>query len=94
MRLPPGPKGVPIFGSLLEMKAARNDPDLTAIPVSFDLPQKYDQDGQPFGQELREKWRERREYIEMVILAKLRDSLFSACLSSKRSQTIAYVYGT
>ncbi|KAJ5985620.1 hypothetical protein N7522_012816 [Penicillium canescens] len=62
------------------------------IPVSFDLPQKYDQDGQPFGQELREKWRERREYIEMVRLAELKDSLLSACLSSKRSQTIAYVY--
>ncbi|KAJ6022775.1 uncharacterized protein N7446_013127 [Penicillium canescens] len=64
------------------------------IPVSFDFPQKYDQDGQPFGQELREKWRERREYIEMVRLAELKDSLLSACLSSKRSQNIAYVYGS
>ncbi|KAJ6076111.1 hypothetical protein N7499_008092 [Penicillium canescens] len=67
---------------------------LTAIPVSFDFPQKYDQDGQPFGQELREKWRERREYIEMVRLAELKDSLLSACLSSKRNQNIAYVYGS
>lgn len=49
-------------------------------------------DGQPFNEEEREKWRERGEYIEMVRLAELKDSLLSACLSSKRSQTIAYVY--
>lgn len=66
---------------------------LTAMPVSFDLPQKYNQDGQPFDKELREKWRERGEYIEMVKLAELQDSLLSACLSSKRNQAIAYSYG-
>lgn len=26
-RLPPGPKGIPIFGSLLDLKSARGDPD-------------------------------------------------------------------
>ncbi|KAJ5420914.1 hypothetical protein N7465_003433 [Penicillium sp. CMV-2018d] len=66
---------------------------LTAMPASFDLPQKYDQDGQPFDEELREIWRERGEYIEMVKLAELQDSLLSACLSSKRNQTIAYSHG-
>ncbi|KAJ5943995.1 hypothetical protein N7516_004163 [Penicillium verrucosum] len=66
---------------------------LTAMPVSFDLPQKYDQDGQPFDEELRETWRERGEYIEMVKSAELQDSLLSACLSSKRNQAIAYSYG-
>ena len=66
---------------------------LTAMPVSFDLPQKYDQDGQPLDEELREMWRERGEYIEMVKLAELQDSLLSSCLSSKRNQAIAYSYG-
>lgn len=66
---------------------------LTAMPVSFDLPRKYDQDGQPLDKELRETWRERGEYIEMVKSAELQDSLLSACLSSKRNQAIAYSYG-
>jgi hypothetical protein len=66
---------------------------LTAMPISFDLPQKYDQDGQPFDGELREVWRERGEYIEMVKSAELSDSLLSTCLSSKRSQAISYSYG-
>jgi hypothetical protein len=66
---------------------------LTAMPVSFDLPQKYDRDGQPFDEELRETWRERGEYIEMVKLVELQDSVLSACLSSKRNQAIAYSYG-
>ncbi|CAG8076065.1 unnamed protein product [Penicillium salamii] len=66
---------------------------LTAMPVSFDLPQKYDRDGQPFDEELRETWRERGEYIEMVKSAELKDSLLSACLSSDRNQAIAYSYG-
>lgn len=66
---------------------------LTAMPVSFDLPQKYDQDGQPFDTELQEKWRERGQYIEMVKLAESKDTLLSACLSSKRNQAIAYSYG-
>lgn len=66
---------------------------LTAMPVSFDLPQKYDEDGQPFDEEIREMWREREGYIEMVRLAELDDSVLSDCLSSKRSQAIAYLYG-
>ncbi|KAL4903205.1 hypothetical protein BDW74DRAFT_156853 [Aspergillus multicolor] len=66
---------------------------LTAMPVSFDLPHKYDQDGQPFDEELQEVWRKRGEYIEMVKSAELNDSLLSACLSSKRTQAIAYSYG-
>jgi hypothetical protein len=66
---------------------------LTAMPASFDLPQKYDHDGQPFDEELREIWREREDYIEMVRSAEIEDSLLSSCLSSKRSQAIAYSYG-
>ncbi|KAJ5349883.1 hypothetical protein N7541_007610 [Penicillium brevicompactum] len=66
---------------------------LTAMPMSFDLPGKYDQDGQPFDEEVREVWREREEYIEMVKSAELSDSLLSTCLSSKRAQALAYSYG-
>lgn len=66
---------------------------LTAMPVSFDLPQNYGQDGQPLDEEVRETWRERGEYIEMVKSAELEDNLLSSCLSSKRSQAIAYLYG-
>ena len=71
---------------------------LTAMPMSFDLPGKYDQDGLPFDEGVREVWREREEYIEMVKSAELSDSLLSTCLlstclSSKRAQALAYSYG-
>ncbi|KAJ5145996.1 uncharacterized protein N7515_000560 [Penicillium bovifimosum] len=66
---------------------------LSCMPASFDLPQNYDQDGQPVEEFVRERWRERGEYIEMVKSAELQDSLLSACLSSKRNQAIAYCYG-
>ena len=68
---------------------------LTAMPVSFDLPENYSQDGQgqPLDEEVQETWREREAYIEMVKSVERQDSLLSACLSSKRSQAIAYSYG-
>ncbi|KAJ5194458.1 hypothetical protein N7491_001796 [Penicillium cf. griseofulvum] len=66
---------------------------LTAMPVSFDLPQKYDQYGQPLGEELRELWRERGEYVKMVKSTEHKDSMLSDCLACKRSQAIAYLYG-
>ncbi|KAJ6114301.1 hypothetical protein N7486_000079 [Penicillium sp. IBT 16267x] len=66
---------------------------LAAMPVSFDLPQNYGQDGQPLDEEVQETWREREEYIEMIKSAELQDSLLSACLSSNKSQAIAYTYG-
>ena len=66
---------------------------LQAMPASFDLPQKYDRDGQPFDEEVRQTWRERQEYIEIVRSAELEDNLLSTCLSSNRSQALAYAYG-
>ncbi|KAJ6091556.1 hypothetical protein N7467_003525, partial [Penicillium canescens] len=81
-------------GDFLHSNIMMNEDSFDITGIIEGKAHKYDQDGQPFGQELREKWRERREYIEMVRLAELKDSLLSACLSSKRSQTIAYVYGT
>ncbi|KAK3997965.1 hypothetical protein QBC44DRAFT_376395 [Cladorrhinum sp. PSN332] len=66
---------------------------LQAMPASFDLPQKYDQDGQPLDEELRQTWHERQEYIAMVKSAELKDGLLSTYLGSKRSQALAYAYG-
>ena len=68
---------------------------LAAMPASFDLPEKYDQDGQPLDERLRERWRQRGEYLEIVRSVELEESdhLFSACLSSERGQMMAYLYG-
>ncbi|KAJ0161031.1 hypothetical protein CTA2_6906 [Colletotrichum tanaceti] len=69
---------------------------LQAMPASFDLPQHYGRDGQPLDQDTRERWRERREYVEMVKSAERDgggDDLLSAHLGSDRSQALAYSYG-
>lgn len=66
---------------------------LQVIPVSFDLPEKYDRDRQPHDQEVRQRWRERQEYIELVRSAEPEDHLLSTCLSSERSQALAYACG-
>lgn len=66
---------------------------LQVIPVSFDLPEKYDRVRQPHDQEVRQRWRERQEYIELVRSAEPEDHLLSTCLSSERSQALAYACG-
>lgn len=66
---------------------------LETMPVSFGLPKNYDQNGQPLDKEVQLTWCEREEYIEMVKLLEGQDDLLSACLGSKRSQAIAYLYG-
>lgn len=66
---------------------------IQAMPASFDLPRNYDSEGQPLDEEVRETWREREEYIEMVRAAEVEDHLLSTCLSSSRSQALAYAYG-
>ncbi|KAL4886415.1 kinase-like domain-containing protein [Aspergillus karnatakaensis] len=65
---------------------------LRAMPVSFDLPEHYDHHGQPLDNDLREVWRGRKDYVDMVRSMECADSLLSTCLSSKRGQAIAYVY--
>ena len=67
---------------------------LQAMPVAFDLPEKYDPEGWPLGEEVRQTWRGRGEYVEMVKEAEQGgDDLLSECLSSRRNQALAYVYG-
>lgn len=67
---------------------------LATIPASFDLPRKYDQDGQPLDERLRERWRQRGEYLEMVRSIEHEESnhLLSAGLGSERDQVMAYLY--
>jgi hypothetical protein len=36
---------------------------LQAMPAPFDLPQKYDRDGQPLDEELSQMWHERRDIM-------------------------------
>lgn len=33
-RLPPGPKGIPIFGSLLDLRSTRDDPDYKMVSAA------------------------------------------------------------
>ena len=66
---------------------------LISMPRAFDFPHKYDQDGQPFDEETKQEWRERKEYVEMVRLAEKDDHLLSTHLGSEKSQALAYCYG-
>lgn len=66
---------------------------LQVMPRSFDLPQHYDRDGQPLEESVREKWREQRDYVEMVKAAEGEDNLLSTSLSSNLNQALAYSYG-
>lgn len=65
------------------------------MPVSLDLPRNYGRDGLPLDEEVRETWRERGEYVDMVRTAEVEggDNLLSSFLGSERSKTVAYSYG-
>ncbi|KAK1691620.1 kinase-like domain-containing protein [Colletotrichum godetiae] len=66
---------------------------LQVMPRSFDLPQHYDEDGQPLKESVRERWSEQRDYVDMVKSVEREDNLLSACLSSNLNQALAYSYG-
>ncbi|KAF6831962.1 hypothetical protein CPLU01_06479 [Colletotrichum plurivorum] len=67
---------------------------LECMPPSFDLPQHYDEDGQPLEEDVKETWRERREYLEMVREAEGDgDALLSTALGSSLNQALAYTFG-
>ncbi|WQF84226.1 Putative aminoglycoside phosphotransferase, protein kinase-like domain superfamily [Colletotrichum destructivum] len=66
---------------------------IQVMPRSFDLPQHYDQDGHPLKESVKEKWREQRDYVEMVKTAEGEDNLLSTSLSSNLNQALAYSYG-
>jgi hypothetical protein len=65
---------------------------LQVMPRSFDLPQHYDQNGQPLDEETRERWSERHDYVQMVKSVEGEDSLLSACLGNNLSQALAYSF--
>ncbi|KAK1572702.1 uncharacterized protein LY79DRAFT_569787 [Colletotrichum navitas] len=64
-----------------------------AMPRSFDLPQHYDENGHPLEESVRERWRERRDYVEMVEAVEGEDKMLSTSLSSNFNQAFAYSYG-
>ncbi|KAL0941928.1 uncharacterized protein CTRU02_204691 [Colletotrichum truncatum] len=66
---------------------------LQVMPPSFGLPQDYDQDGQPLDEFVKEMWRERKDYVEMVKRVEGEDSLLSNSLSNNLNQALAYSYG-
>ncbi|KAL2755378.1 hypothetical protein ACRALDRAFT_211377 [Sodiomyces alcalophilus JCM 7366] len=56
---------------------------LQAMPPSFDLPENYDEHGQPIDDDLKETWTWREEYTYMVRSAELKGRMLSSCLASK-----------
>ncbi|KAI0880715.1 kinase-like domain-containing protein [Annulohypoxylon maeteangense] len=63
---------------------------LNAMPTSFDLPENYDEDGQPVDEEGKERWKSRNNYAEMVKLAEDEDNVLSTCLSNEKGLALAY----
>lgn len=71
---------------------------LGCMPPSFDLPNKYDESGQPLDEKTRELWEERRQYIELVKAAESEaavergehDDSLSAYLGDNNTQALAY----
>lgn len=73
---------------------------LECMPPSFDMPTKYDDDGQPLDEETRALWGERRQYVQLV-RAEERDAaaeegweepddLLSSTLGDDNAQALAY----
>lgn len=66
---------------------------LDTMPPSFGCPEDWDQDGQPLTEQTKRKWREQREYIEMVKEAEGEDGFLSTALSNSLNQSLAYTFG-
>lgn len=66
---------------------------IQTLPASFDLPENYDQNGEPLDEDTKDVWRERRDYVDMVKSFETEDCLLSDCLGSARCQALAYSYG-
>ncbi|OAA64238.1 Aminoglycoside phosphotransferase [Niveomyces insectorum RCEF 264] len=65
---------------------------LSCMPRLFDSPEEYDADGQPMDGDVRQRWRERREYVEMVKLFESPDDrTLSTCLEYESGQALSYV---
>ncbi|KAK2020884.1 hypothetical protein LX32DRAFT_605704 [Colletotrichum zoysiae] len=66
---------------------------IKVMPRAFDLPQHYDRDGHPLEESVREKRRERRDYVDMVKSVEGDDDLLSTSLGNDLNQALAYSYG-
>lgn len=73
---------------------------LECMPPAFDMPTKYDDDGQPLDEETRALWGERRQYVQLVRAAERdaaaeegvegTDDLLSSTLGDDNAQALAY----
>lgn len=63
---------------------------LKALPRPFDSPNNYDEDGQPVDAEDKQRWQDRRDYVQMVKSAEYEDHILSTCLSNEKHVSIAY----
>ncbi|CAK7223635.1 hypothetical protein SEUCBS140593_005302 [Sporothrix eucalyptigena] len=64
---------------------------LDLIPPLFGRRDRCDENGQPYDEDDRQRWQERREYVEMVSTVEAgEDGTLSACLADEHAQALAY----
>ncbi|KAI8627707.1 hypothetical protein F5Y19DRAFT_440943 [Xylariaceae sp. FL1651] len=63
---------------------------LDAMPAQFDLPDKYDEDGQPKDDEQRERWSDREKYVQIVKPLESGDNVLSRYLVQAKNLALAY----
>ncbi|PVH69779.1 hypothetical protein DL98DRAFT_438310, partial [Cadophora sp. DSE1049] len=66
---------------------------LETVPFPMDASWNYDENGEPLDEETRQRWRERKEYVERVArfeAAEQIDDKLSATLNNQNFQNLAY----
>ncbi|KAI1170884.1 kinase-like domain-containing protein [Nemania sp. FL0916] len=64
---------------------------LSTMPISFGSPDNYDENGQPIDRELKQRWEERKDYVQMIREVEHEDNLLSTCLTNVRNLALAYL---
>ncbi|KAI5464388.1 hypothetical protein BGZ63DRAFT_451628 [Mariannaea sp. PMI_226] len=65
---------------------------LASTPPPMDPPWNYDDDGEPINQEIRERWKEQKDYLQSVMEAEERrklDPMLSSTLANRDVQNLA-----
>lgn len=63
---------------------------LRASPAPFDSPENFDKDGQPVDAEEKQRWQDRKDYVQMVQSAEGGDNVLSTCLGNEKHVALAY----
>ncbi|KAI0818416.1 kinase-like domain-containing protein [Xylaria sp. FL0064] len=63
---------------------------LNVMPISFDSPDNYHEDGQPVDGQQRQRWKDREDYVQMVESVEHKDHVLSRCLRDEKSLALAY----